>query len=78
VQDGAAELKAVVVEEALRGQGLGRVMLDDLSLRMKTAGARSLRAPHYLLPFCVHAGFAPDPRDGELRRLLDDTATEAR
>ncbi|MBE0645440.1 MAG: AMP-binding protein [Bacteroidetes bacterium] len=74
--DAEAELKAIVVEETVRGQGLGRALIGDLALRMKTAGARSLRAPHYLLPFCVHAGFASDPRDGELRHLLDEQPDE--
>ncbi|MFZ1731557.1 MAG: AMP-binding protein [Bacteroidota bacterium] len=73
-QDGEAELKAIVVEEALRGHGFGRALIDDLSLRMKTAGARSLRAPHYLLPFCANSGFTPDLRDGELRRFFAEAA----
>ena len=66
-----AELQAVIVEESLRGHGFGRALLDDLAVRLEVTGIRSLRAPHFISPFCIHAGFSPDQKDGELRRVLD-------
>ena len=74
-EHGEVELKAIVVEESLRGRGLGKALIDDLALRVRGSGASSLRAPHYLLPFCVRAGFSSDPNDGELRRPLEDEVT---
>ncbi|MCB2205090.1 AMP-binding protein [bacterium] len=70
-----AELQAVIVEQSLRGNGYGHALLRDLALQLKASDIQSLRAPHYLAPFCMHAGFTADSRDGEFRLLLEEAAS---
>jgi putative acetyltransferase len=57
----AGALRALFVDEALQGQGLGRALLAAVEARARAAGCRRLRGAMSLnaVPFYARAGFHP-------------------
>lgn len=68
--DGSLSVELLIVDPAVRGQGLGAAVIDELIRRATDAGARQLRAPYYLRRFCLRMGFVDDADNGDLRRDL--------
>ncbi len=64
-------MEMLIVDESLRGQGVGRAIMEDVLRRAREAGVPLLRAPHYLRAFCLQQGFHEDADFGDMRRAVE-------
>lgn len=64
-------MEMLIVDESLRGQGVGRAILEDVLRRAREAGVPLLRAPHYLRAFCLRQGWYEDADHGDVRRAVE-------
>ena len=70
------KVRQVAIAEAIRGAGLGRILMNGVEKAAKVAGIYEieLHARENAVPFYERLGYTNDPVVSMGRRLIDDTA----